>query len=559
MEAFVADADRAGETRNFPDFRETLKNVRLPAHANRQYFICKSVILNNLHGVDIMREAVEIAKPRLFLKLVSTVDPDRRKPNYGLEPLPDMDFNIRAGNTLVGFATKQELDDAFAAELDLTNQRAAIEEKCEMAARAFIRYKQIQLSGGNDESHASFKQAKDDLNARLRALNDELNKLLHKNNNLPFAKWLETHQPFHWFAEFYEIIAEKGGFDVIIGNPPYLDLMQLQNYTLRNYFTIDTRNLYPLVMERCMKSAASTQGYIVPVSSIATEGYVSIQNIILKKDLWISSFDDRPAHLFDGLDKNTLSILLIEKTEGNPTSYTSKSNRWNSIERESLFTRIEYQRTMAGKIRGCLPKIGLRSSLDILVKIFKKNIILSSSYDNNPSAQVFCSGKVNSFLKILDFIPEVRNGKGQLRPPSAFKIIYFSEKLHASAVLCVLNSSLFRWFVDIVSDGSHLNRREIDSFPFDPRFMDTNLISQLRHISERLSADMKKHSFFRTMVYPHDRLTVQCIIPKNSKPILDEIDTVLAAHYGFTEEELDYIINYDIKYRMGAALGEEEE
>ena len=39
--------------------------------------------------------------------------------------------------------------------------------------------------------------------------------------------------------------------------------------------------------------------------------------------------------------------------------------------------------------------------------------------------------------------------------------------------------------------------------------------------------------------------------PKYSKPILDEIDTVLAAHYGFTEEELDFILNYDIKYRVG--------
>ena len=36
-----------------------------------------------------------------------------------------------------------------------------------------------------------------------------------------------------------------------------------------------------------------------------------------------------------------------------------------------------------------------------------------------------------------------------------------------------------------------------------------------------------------------------------SKPIIDEIDTVLAEHYGFTDEELDFIINYDIKYRMG--------
>ncbi len=40
---------------------------------------------------------------------------------------------------------------------------------------------------------------------------------------------------------------------------------------------------------------------------------------------------------------------------------------------------------------------------------------------------------------------------------------------------------------------------------------------------------------------------------KKSKPIIDEIDRVLAQHYGFSDEELDYIINYDIKYRMGRA------
>ena len=42
-----------------------------------------------------------------------------------------------------------------------------------------------------------------------------------------------------------------------------------------------------------------------------------------------------------------------------------------------------------------------------------------------------------------------------------------------------------------------------------------------------------------------------------SKPIIDEIDKLLASHYGFTEEELDFIINYDIKYRMGDELNEE--
>ena len=46
--------------------------------------------------------------------------------------------------------------------------------------------------------------------------------------------------------------------------------------------------------------------------------------------------------------------------------------------------------------------------------------------------------------------------------------------------------------------------------------------------------------------------------PKLSKPVLDEIDTALARHFGFTEEELDFIINYDIKYRMGRDAEEDE-
>src|SRR3989338_8621291 len=76
-------------------FRQVLTEVKSDQHPSLQYFIFKSIILNNLYGVDIMNEAVEIAKLRLFLKLVATVDVNPRKDNFGLEPLPDIDFNIR--------------------------------------------------------------------------------------------------------------------------------------------------------------------------------------------------------------------------------------------------------------------------------------------------------------------------------------------------------------------------------------------------------------------------------------------------------------------------------
>ncbi|MBW2570720.1 MAG: hypothetical protein JRE47_15515 [Deltaproteobacteria bacterium] len=107
MEQFTAE-----EPRKYKFFHEVLAEVNSEEHPNLGYYIYKTIILNNLYGVDIMHEAVEIAKLRLFLKMVGAVDINIRKPNYGLEPLPDVDFNIRAGNTLVGFASEDDFKKA---------------------------------------------------------------------------------------------------------------------------------------------------------------------------------------------------------------------------------------------------------------------------------------------------------------------------------------------------------------------------------------------------------------------------------------------------------------
>ena len=61
-------------------------------HPSERYFILKSIVLNNLYGVDIMEEAVEICKLRLFLKLVAQLESYEQ-----IEPLPDIDFNVPRG------------------------------------------------------------------------------------------------------------------------------------------------------------------------------------------------------------------------------------------------------------------------------------------------------------------------------------------------------------------------------------------------------------------------------------------------------------------------------
>ena len=140
----------------------------------------QTIILHNLYGVDIMHEATEIAKLRLFLKMVAVVDVDFTADNLGLDPLPDIDFNIRCGNTLVGYATEKQLDidlqygDMFA-NLEFKEK---IDTEMQKVAKTFDRFRQLQLSQ-DAENMQAFKEAKQELNDRLAQLNDLLNRRLY--------------------------------------------------------------------------------------------------------------------------------------------------------------------------------------------------------------------------------------------------------------------------------------------------------------------------------------------------------------------------------------------
>jgi hypothetical protein len=230
MQGFLDDLERSPDKaspKKFDDFRRTL--ARVAEHPNRSYFILKSIVVNNLYGVDIMEEAVEICKLRLFLKLVAQVEQ-----GDPVEPLPDVDFNVRAGNTLVGFATRDAVRQALTFgqagqhRLPLPEDEAVLahlEESADIAERAFQRFRQMQTEHGMRADQ--FTSAKAEVRRRLGELRDELDRYLAREYGVDSSKsgafdsWRSKHQPFHWFVEFYGIM-RRGGFDVIIGNPPYV-------------------------------------------------------------------------------------------------------------------------------------------------------------------------------------------------------------------------------------------------------------------------------------------------------------------------------------------------
>jgi hypothetical protein len=514
-----------------------------------------------------MKEAVEIAKLRLFLKLVATVEANYAKDNLGLEPLPDIDFNIRAGNTLIGYATEGEIDKAFSGKFDFDNDAEKIKEKCEIVARTFTRYKDIQLSYGNDFN--DFKEAKSELNKRLKELNEELSRLLHKQtSSLAYDKWLETHQPFHWFAEFYEIIHDKGGFDVIIGNPPYVEYNKIKNdkvngYTLNGYKTILAGDLYAYVMERSISLLDKTGycGFIVRLSSIVSKKTIALRQLLFNttKSVNISMFSAsaQPSCLFEGV-RDRLTIFLIGGASQKIT--TTNFLKWFTNEREELFSNIvQYTGAVTDKSPTFIPKIGnkyLKSAFNKMVQ----NKELGHFVSKTGRYSVYYHESPVHWHKAWNQIPYYYQENLGVVKSVSLREMTFNEEKFAKAMLCIGNSSTFYWFYNTTSDCRHLTWETYSQLPVGLNKMSEKNLNLLSSLSSELSEDYDKHKELYTRVSKSTgESRFDAYYPSKSKTIIDEIDKVLANHYGFTDEELDSIINYDIKYRMGRELGDEDD
>lgn len=121
-----------------------------------------------------------------------------------------------------------------------------------------------------------------------------------------------------------------------------------------------------------------------------------------------------------------------------------------------------------------------------------------------------------------------------------------------------MNSNLFYWFYTNFSDGHNFTKHVIGSLPF--QYPADQIAAPLKSLCTKLMADLKSNARKKSAYYKATgQVEYEEFVPKLSKPIIDEIDHVLAKHYGFTDEELDFIINYDIKYRMGRDSGDESE
>ncbi len=565
MEGFVEDA-RKLDRKPDPDLVKVLAEVE--KHPSRRYFIYKSVILHNLFGVDLMAEAVEICKLRLFLKLVSQVDSARQ-----LEPLPDIDFNIRCGNTLVGYATEAQFD---AANNLASDQAHRLEIKASIAdlADLFDRFREQQTQHGGQITSEDKRR----LREKLNALGLELDHYLARDygidpdaiSPLPpgegpgvratFEEWRESHQPFHWFAEFYGVMRE-GGFDVVIGNPPWKEYSAVrQFYTVNGYATEGCGNLYGLCTERALVLChqASRFSFIVQLPLVCSLRMNTLREVMRNGSslLWVATFDDRPGKLFDGLQHCRSTIFFVKRGSSHMKTFTTRYHRWPSGSRPMLFDMIcfflERDSTKIERIIAKHPK-DLTASAFAKARACSTRNIGTFRVRRENGHYLFYQEATQYWAKATSVLPFYAKN-GVRSAPAHGRYIYFDDANQAATATALLNSSLFYAYFIAYGDCFHLSDTLASGFPITAKLLADQKLATL---NDQLMKELARHAERKTITSRRggaiDRIEYDEYYGARCKTTVDQIDLRLAELYGLTEEETDFIINYDIKYRMGGA------
>jgi hypothetical protein len=133
--------------------------------------------------------------------------------------------------------------------------------------------------------------------------------------------------------------------------------------------------------------------------------------------------------------------------------------------------------------------------------------------------------------------------------PAHGRYLFFESQDLAHLVCSIINSSLFYLYFISYGDCFHLSESLVAGFPIDDVILaDERLVT----LDKTLMKDLKNHSSRKTIsTKDGDEISYAEFDVAKSKPVIDDIDRILAKHYGFTDQETDFIINYDIKYRMG--------
>lgn len=310
------------ETSGDRDLKEWFQNFK-NEHKSVEYGIKKNIILRNLYAVDIMKEATEVCKLRLFLSLVSSaLDVEE------LEPLPNMDFNIMCGNSLIGFLKEEQKIKKGEKQLEWDAVLGESYQKLKETYNKMVsRYKDKSLP------FKQLKELKIKIEAFLNKNNSKFNRVLADKCNEKGLKYSEIKdiqgkkksqhrravrpedfsskedekdlKPFHWDFAFNEIM-NNGGFDIIITNPPW---EKIKNEDKEFFAKYDPEIL---TSKRCKKSELNVKKNKLLQKSEIKKNYLKTEEFYLfQRDYFLELYQYQSKKIINrnGLERYTSSDM----------------------------------------------------------------------------------------------------------------------------------------------------------------------------------------------------------------------------------------------------------
>lgn len=602
----------------------------------------KDLALNAIYGVDVNPIAVEIAKLRVWLKMVE----EGWERTYG--ELPNIDVNIVAGNSLVGLParsrgqsvlqaydvdlsaiqsvrdeyrdgsiSRRELDariDELRPELRETylnrinhyfEDRIETEsEWTETVAGLEQRYPTIRTVTVRRDDGEEFS---DDQSDRLESagfsveprygksakvegesvdevdtaglLDDglvfdverqpverdlqQLEALRHRQGRLALA-----YEPFHWPVAFPEAVSYEGNgydleFDVVVGNPPYGDVLDdVEKRFTTGYATGSVNDIVGPFLEREVHLLAD-DGYLGNILALlfAYQSNAAPIRDVIRSNLAgakVACFTRRPSQVFEGSQARTGVITARRTASGDSQPIrTSRFIRFTDDEREDAFRSVSYESTEGltlGETIGSgedysLPKVGDPEVRRVLTKL-KANSgtvirdVSSRASDDRTEHVVWRSRHPAYFVN-----PCLENLYPEGETPQDFDPLYFESELQRRAAFLLLQSSLFYLFWVVYENERDVNWKSIDAFPLpDERALEENR-ERIESLSRELWTAMtdRFEGGSREMIDAAGAL----------KPIADEVDDLFGPLYGLTDEEVEFVKRYDEQHRLSGVAEEQ--
>jgi adenine-specific DNA-methyltransferase len=273
------------------------------------------LIENCIYGVDIQSIATQISKLRFFISLVVDQKIDVNKDNFGIRPLPNLETKFVAANTLIGIESS---DGQY--KMDDTPEIKALKKELKK-----IRHK--LFSAKTKDTKLKYRQKDEELRNAIAA---ELIKSGWANDTADkLASWDPYDQnassPFFDPEWMFDI---NDGFDVVIGNPPYVFggstkiSIEDKKYFKKHYKSGTGKiNLFAIFIENGLKllNSSNTLCYIIPNTLLRVTSYSNIREFIYLNSS-IMEVNDLDIGVFEGVTASTIIIRLKKIVEEEPNN-----------------------------------------------------------------------------------------------------------------------------------------------------------------------------------------------------------------------------------------------